>query len=71
MRTGGDIVIACPLGAKEFGIGTASPVAVGCLMVRQYQSNTCPVVVCVPDDLLLIEAAETQARDIFELSSRG
>ncbi len=52
MRTGRDIVIAAMLGADEFGIGTASLVAMGCLMVRQCQSNTCPVGVCVQDERL-------------------
>ncbi|ESQ93120.1 glutamate synthase [Asticcacaulis sp. AC460] len=52
MRTGRDIVVAAMLGAEEFGIGTASLVAMGCLMVRQCQSNTCPVGVCVQDERL-------------------
>ena len=52
MRTGRDIVVAALLGAEEFGIGTASLVAIGCLMVRQCQSNTCPVGVCVQDERL-------------------
>jgi glutamate synthase (NADPH/NADH) large chain len=40
------------LGAEEFGIGTASLVAMGCIMVRQCHSNTCPVGVCTQDDEL-------------------
>ncbi|QBX38365.1 glutamate synthase large subunit [Brevundimonas sp. S30B] len=52
LRTGRDIVIAALLGAEEFGIGTASLIAVGCLMVRQCHSNTCPVGVCVQDERL-------------------
>jgi glutamate synthase (NADPH) large chain len=52
IRTGRDVVIAAMLGAEEFGIGTASLVAIGCLMVRQCQSNTCPVGVCVQDERL-------------------
>ncbi|MBU2117467.1 MAG: glutamate synthase large subunit, partial [Alphaproteobacteria bacterium] len=52
LRTGRDIVIAAMLGAEEFGIGTASLIAVGCLMVRQCHSNTCPVGVCVQDERL-------------------
>lgn len=43
LRTGRDIVIAAMLGAEEYGIGTASLVAMGCIMVRQCHSNTCPV----------------------------
>ena len=42
-RTGRDVVIAALLGAEEFGIGTSSLVAMGCIMVRQCHSNTCPV----------------------------
>ncbi len=52
LRTGRDIVVAAMLGAEEFGIGTASLVAMGCLMVRQCHSNTCPVGVCTQDEAL-------------------
>ena len=52
IRTGRDAVIAAMLGAEEFGIGTTALVAVGCLMVRQCHSNTCPVGVCVQDERL-------------------
>ncbi|MCF8507211.1 MAG: glutamate synthase large subunit, partial [Hyphomonadaceae bacterium] len=43
LRTGRDIVMAAMLGAEEYGIGTASLLAMGCIMVRQCHSNTCPV----------------------------
>jgi len=46
IKTGRDVVIAALLGAEEFGVGTASLVAMGCIMVRQCHSNTCPVGVC-------------------------
>lgn len=46
LRTGRDIVMAAMLGAEEYGIGTAALVAMGCIMVRQCHSNTCPVGVC-------------------------
>ena len=52
LRTGRDIVIAAMLGAEEYGIGTAALIAMGCIMVRQCQSNTCPVGVCVQDEEL-------------------
>jgi len=52
IRTGRDVVIAAMLGAEEFGVGTASLIAVGCLMVRQCHSNTCPVGVCTQDERL-------------------
>ena len=46
IKTGRDVVIAALLGAEEYGIGTAALVAMGCIMVRQCHSNTCPVGVC-------------------------
>ncbi len=52
LRTGRDIVMAAMLGAEEYGIGTAALIAMGCIMVRQCQSNTCPVGVCTQDDEL-------------------
>jgi glutamate synthase (NADPH/NADH) large chain len=52
IKTGRDVVIAAMLGAEEFGIGTASLVAMGCIMVRQCHSNTCPVGVCTQDPKL-------------------
>ncbi len=52
LRTGRDIIVAAILGAEEFGIGTASLIAMGCLMVRQCHSNTCPVGVCTQDETL-------------------
>ena len=52
IRTGRDVVIAAMLGAEEFGVGTASLVAMGCIMVRQCHSNTCPVGVCTQDEAL-------------------
>ncbi|MGE0120545.1 MAG: glutamate synthase large subunit [Dongiaceae bacterium] len=52
IKTGRDVVAAAMLGAEEFGIGTASLVAMGCIMVRQCHSNTCPVGVCTQDPRL-------------------
>src|SRR5882724_11996899 len=52
IKTGRDVVIAAILGAEEFGIGTASLIAMGCIMVRQCHSNTCPVGVCTQDPKL-------------------
>ena len=46
IKTGRNVVIAAMLGAEEYGIGTAALVAMGCIMVRQCHSNTCPVGVC-------------------------
>ena len=49
IKTGRDIIVAAMMGAEEYGMGTASLVAMGCIMVRQCHSNTCPVGVCSQD----------------------
>jgi len=52
LKTGRDIVVAAMLGAEEYGLGTISLVAMGCLLVRQCHSNTCPVGICTQDEKL-------------------
>ncbi|MFC3675401.1 glutamate synthase large subunit [Ferrovibrio xuzhouensis] len=52
LKSGRDIVIAAMLGAEEYGVGTAALVAMGCIMVRQCHSNTCPVGVCTQNEAL-------------------
>jgi glutamate synthase (NADPH) large chain len=52
IKTGRDVVIAAILGAEEYGLGTASLVAMGCILVRQCHSNTCPVGICTQDQKL-------------------
>ena len=59
LKTGRDVVIAAMLGAEEYGIGTASLIAMGCIMVRQCHSNTCPVGVCSQDPKLRAKFAGT------------
>ncbi len=51
-KTGRDVVMAAMMGAEEFGIGTGALIAMGCIMVRQCHSNTCPVGVCTQDKKL-------------------
>ena len=46
IKTGRDVVIAALMGAEEYGIGTLGLVAMGCILVRQCHSNTCPVGIC-------------------------
>ncbi|MEM8799045.1 MAG: glutamate synthase large subunit [Pseudomonadota bacterium] len=53
IKTGRDVVIAALLGAEEFGIGTTSLIAMGCIMVRQCHSNTCPVGICTQNPKLI------------------
>ena len=43
LMTGRDVAIACILGAEEFGFATAPLVAMGCVMMRVCNLDTCPV----------------------------
>ena len=43
LMSGRDVVIACMLGAEEFGFATAPLVAMGCVMMRVCTLDTCPV----------------------------
>ena len=52
LRTGRDIIIAALLGAEEFGFGTATMVAIGCVMARQCHLNTCPTGIATQDKKL-------------------
>ena len=47
-----DIIFAAILGADEFGFGTASLLAIGCVMARQCHLNTCPVGIATQDEKL-------------------
>ena len=47
-----DIIIAAILGADEFGFGTASLLAIGCVMARQCHLNTCPAGIATQDEAL-------------------
>ena len=68
LRTGRDIVMAAMMGAEEFGIGTMALVAMGCIMVRQCHSNTCPVGVCTQDEKLRAKFFGTPEKVINLLS---
>ena len=52
LRTGRDVIIAALLGAEEFGFGTATMVAAGCVMARQCHLNTCPTGIATQDKKL-------------------
>ena len=43
LMTGRDVAIAAMLGAEEFGFATAPLITLGCVMMRQCQSDTCPM----------------------------
>lgn len=49
LKTARDVIIACLLGAEEFGFATAPLVTVGCIMMRKCHMNTCPVGVATQD----------------------
>ncbi len=49
LRTGKDIIIAALFGAEEFGFGTATMIAAGCVMARQCHLNTCPTGIATQD----------------------
>jgi len=52
LRTGKDIIIAALIGAEEFGFGTATMIAIGCIMARQCHLNTCPTGIATQDERL-------------------
>ncbi len=43
LKTARDALFMALLGAEEFGFGTAAMVAMGCVMCRRCNTNTCPV----------------------------
>ena len=49
LRTGRDIVVGALLGAEEFGFATSLLLALGCMMLRQCQDNTCPAGITTQD----------------------
>lgn len=52
LRTGRDLAIAAMLGADEFGFGTISLVALGCVLLRKCHLNACSVGVATQDPAL-------------------
>ena len=42
LMDGTDVAVACLLGAEEFGFATMPLIAMGCLMQRDCQQDTCP-----------------------------
>lgn len=52
LMTGRDVIIAALLGAEEFGFATAPLIALGCVMMRVCNLNTCPMGVATQDPQL-------------------
>ena len=50
--TGRDVAIAAMLGAEEFGFGTGPLVAMGCVMMRVCNLDTCPMGICTQNPQL-------------------
>ena len=72
IKTGKDIVIASILGAEEYGIGTTSLVAMGCILVRQCHSDVCPVGICTqkPDLRKKFEGTPEKVINLFSFIAR-
>ena len=80
MRTGRDVMIAALLGAEEYGMATASLIAMGCVMLRKCHLNTCSVGIATQDPVLREKFQGTPegvvhfflfvAREVRELLSR-
>jgi len=80
LKTARDVAIACLLGAEEFGFGSISLVALGCVMMRVCHLNTCPVGIATQDPELrkkfagkpehLIQLMEFIAEDLREMMAR-
>ncbi|MFO7637615.1 MAG: glutamate synthase large subunit [Clostridia bacterium] len=43
LMTGRDVAVAALLGAEEYGFATAPLIAIGCVMMRQCNMDTCPI----------------------------
>ena len=52
LRTGRDLAIAALLGADEFGFGTLSLVALGCVLLRKCHLNACSMGIATQDPKL-------------------
>ena len=52
LMTGRDVVIAALLGAEEYGFATTPLVAMGCVMMRVCNLDTCPVGIATQNPLL-------------------
>ncbi|NLD91976.1 MAG: glutamate synthase large subunit [Fibrobacter sp.] len=52
LMTGRDVAVACLLGAEEFGFATGPLIALGCLMMRACEKDTCPVGIATQNECL-------------------
>lgn len=52
LMSGKDVAVACLLGAEEFGFATGPLVAMGCMMMRVCNLDTCPVGIATQNQCL-------------------
>ncbi len=52
MKTGWDVMMAALMGAEEYGFGSVSMIAEGCIMARICHTNNCPVGVATQQEKL-------------------
>ena len=52
LKTGWDVLMAALMGAEEFGFGSISMIAEGCIMARICHTNNCPVGVATQQERL-------------------
>ncbi len=52
LLTGKDVAVAAMLGAEEFGFSTTPLIALGCIMMRVCNLNTCPVGIATQNEQL-------------------
>jgi glutamate synthase (ferredoxin) len=52
LKTGWDVVMAAIMGAEEYGFGSISMIAEGCIMARICHTNNCPVGVATQQERL-------------------
>ncbi|MSR90570.1 glutamate synthase large subunit [Inconstantimicrobium porci] len=52
LMTGRDVAVAALLGAEQFGFATAPLIALGCVMMRVCNLNTCPLGIATQDEKL-------------------
>ena len=63
---GTDVAVACLLGAEEFGFATMPLIAMGCLMQRDCQQDTCPAGIATPElPLAFLLPRQARARREF------
>jgi glutamate synthase (ferredoxin) len=52
LKTGWDVIMAAVMGAEEYGFGSVSMIAEGCIMARVCHTNQCPVGVATQQEKL-------------------